>query len=326
MKQRAPQRRGFTLVELLVVIAMIMLLMTLVAPNIYGYWLKAIRMKCQSNIKALASACNNYALESRVHRGSARNTYPFTGATEDNWASLEGDDPDSNGPGNNASLWLLIEYDLAPAEIFVCPEAAHRMDYRAPDLETESSFKYNDDGSNDARDATTSLSYSFISLIGDIDPNPGDTEKGSGGNPNYNPTPEIPFADATAVDSPFITNSIAIVGDMNPRAVDGGNLADIEQHGEEIVFVNSYNHDGTGQNVGRMDMSAVWMSDPSGATGDNVYSADDDLAILYDEETGMPLDTDPETGNPIDPVSEQTKKERCVRSTLSDSLLLPHRQ
>jgi prepilin-type N-terminal cleavage/methylation domain-containing protein len=329
MKQHTPQRRGFTLVELLVVIALIMLLMTLVAPNVYSYWIRAIRMKCQSNIKAIATACNNYAQEGSLHRGSVKNTLPSTGPTEDNWVHLEPDDgSDTNGPGNAASLWLLIEYGQATPAMFLCPEASHRMDYNAPDLETDHSFTYDDNGSDDPRDASSTLSYSYLSLVGDVDPNPYDTETNTvaGTAYTYNPTPEIPFSDATTIDSPFITNAVAIVADMSPRGVEDGKLADIEQHGDEIVYVNSYNHDGAGQNVGRMDMSAVWMTDPSEATADNIFAADDDLAIRYDPVTGLPLDTDPETGEPIDPVSEQTVKDRVIPSVLGDAVLLPFRQ
>ena len=329
MKARTPQRRGFSLLELLVVIGMIMLLMTLVAPNLYKYWVRSIRMKCQSNVSAIVKGMNLYSTEGRLMpeklttSGSPtgnriKNVLPNTAPTEENWAQLNVDDPEDendHGPGNACGLWLLIEEDFTSASAFLCPEASHQLDFDAPDPETANGFTYEGDHPLDAK---STLSYSMISLVGSIDPDMSDNESHGqnevlrdangdlvdnegnlipeDGAPvyveilrDYNPSPVAPFAEITTLTSPYITTSMAFVADMSPRDVKGGKLGINE-------FANSYNHDQAGQNVGRKDLSVNWMTDPQGATGDDIYAANTDLAVSYDPDTGMPLNTD---GTPI---------------------------
>ena len=118
------KKKGFTLVELLVVVAIIALLVAILAPALAKVKQQAERMVCGTNLRGLGNACMVYAT-------SFEDEYPIQGGDVvehiwgigtagwwvDNYQFSEPETPITVG----ASLYLLIrEADVTPKQ-FVCP-------------------------------------------------------------------------------------------------------------------------------------------------------------------------------------------------------------
>ena len=135
------RRRGFTLVELLIVIAIIALLVSILLPSINMAVALARRTSCQNNARAIASGINSYALNERYHRGSTpKGLLPAVNVTKANWHKLD--------EGNAASLWLLVDAKLIGTGALHCPGSRFQKPEESDDQFT-----------------SKTLSYSYISMV-----------------------------------------------------------------------------------------------------------------------------------------------------------------
>jgi len=221
-----PRPCGFTLIELMVVIMIIILLVGILMPSLAGARIQMLRTSCLNNVRRLAEGCQAYAHDGSLSRGNdvlnqpcTPNALPSTGPTAATW--YKGD------TGNAAALWLMIKREFVAPTNLLCPEAELRRDFR---LLNETELQ----GANCPFTQAT-CSYAYLSQV------PFTVTVG-GISTTYSATSLI---DVNAY--------LVVVADDNPRTTMGSAAFDAAQNAK-----NSLNHKQEGQNFARLDGSAEW--------------------------------------------------------------------
>jgi prepilin-type N-terminal cleavage/methylation domain-containing protein/prepilin-type processing-associated H-X9-DG protein len=290
--KRTRSRKGFTLVELLVVIGIIALLISILLPSLNRAREAANRIKCGSNIRQIGQAMRQYAIDD-VRSGAYPRTYYVSGTTPANYpeanvgqsniddvAILAGQtvgspvanaghldaDPFMDGvdpndiedfrPGVNditgAFYHLMRQSDLT-AEVFICPSAnAEPVEFAGG--RGKSAYV-------NWANPIQNVSFSFQNMYPNLD------AVGRG----------FKWTDA-------LSSTFAVAGDMNPGRTGGRDSVtsvSTNSSNKEMRLGNSNNHNKEGQNVLFADGSVRFVNTPfEGPQRDNIFTAQDVTLLL----------------------------------------------
>jgi prepilin-type N-terminal cleavage/methylation domain-containing protein/prepilin-type processing-associated H-X9-DG protein len=255
MKHLHRKTKGFTLVELLVVIGIIALLISILLPSLNKARETANRAKCASNLHQIGLAILLYQNEN--NQLSPRTIMDTTASPAPTWGAL------NNGPGtadpfnglegaNNvtASFFLLARIEQLTPAVFICPSSnAEAWDFGGGSNSAQNWVDW-----NGTTGITKNLSYSY--------------ENPFGSNSAVSNGWQLKNPDATyAVASDLNPGTSIPNGSRNVTSVLTTDPSSLMRQG------NSANHQQDGQNVLYGDGHAEWMNNPfCGTQHDNIFT------------------------------------------------------
>lgn len=247
VRSRGP--RGFSFVELLVVIGIVVILFSIFVPYVAKVREAENRARCAENLRQILGGLQAYAhvnhnLYPSVTYDPAHNPdgyVAFTGAASpDPFAR----DTDVRPNDVTASLWLLVRTGQAQPASFICPSSGD-----TPDVSNPAVWRQRSNFSGGQH-----LSYSYAS----------------------------PFSNALGyVLNDYLPADFALMADKNPGISRNGSDVTAPAYTDsplQLARANSNNHGRAGQNVLYADGHVAFQTTPycgvgNGSQRDNIYTA-----------------------------------------------------
>ncbi len=279
--------KAFTIVELLVVVAIIVSLMAILLPNLAAALESARRAQCAANLRSIGQSIKVYSSGNRGRwpsvfpRDDDNATWGEAGWDPENtditdfFEDVEPEDLDSF-TCNLSNWWLLIRRGMSSPGVFICPSSDQEEDEDIVDNDRVWSFHYLDN-----------CSYSYQNQLG----------KGT----------------TDSADSELI-----VAADMNPMRADMRDEVSTRREDKDKNdskwLLNSPNHDFDGQNCLYADGHVIFEQNPYvGIGNNNIWTRDE-----YDrEDTESPW---PEPGQEDDTDYNSTDSEKGNKK---DTFLVP---